>query len=44
LDYERALRRIVDVGYSGVFTLELEGKTSYDDIVKYVKKLRKLVS
>jgi hypothetical protein len=44
LDYEKALERIVSVGYSGVFTLELEGKASYDDIAKYVKKLRKLVS
>ena len=44
LDYEKALKWIVDAGYSGVLTLELEGKASYEDIVKCVKKLRKLVS
>lgn len=41
LNYEQALRRIKETGYSGVFTIELEGKANYNDVLKYVEKLKK---
>lgn len=41
LDYEKAIRRIKEAGYCGIFTVELEGKTCYDDVLVYVEKLRK---
>lgn len=41
MDYREALRRIKMLGYSGVFTVELEGEASYDDILRYVDKLKR---
>jgi sugar phosphate isomerase/epimerase len=41
LNYEQALRRIKETGYSGLFTIELEGKANYHDISKYVETLKK---
>jgi len=39
LDYERALDRIKEAGYKGIFTIELEGKASYGEMLKCVAKL-----
>ena len=41
MDYREALRRIKMLGYSGVFTVELEGEASYDDVLRYVDKLKR---
>jgi len=41
LNYDQALRRIKETGYSGVFTIELEGKANYNDVLKYVEKLKR---
>ena len=40
LKYERALDRIKEAGYKGIFTIELEGKASYGEMLKCVAKLR----
>jgi len=40
LDYNQAIDLIKEARYSGIFTIELEGKASYDDILKYVGKLK----
>ena len=41
MDYREALRRIKMLGYSGVFTVESEGEASYDDVLRYVDKLKR---
>lgn len=40
LDYERALEQVVELGYSGVFTVELEGRSNYADVLNYISKLK----
>ncbi|MEW6505910.1 MAG: TIM barrel protein, partial [Chloroflexota bacterium] len=40
LDYEQALACIKQSEYSGVFTVELEGKADYNDMVNCVSKLK----
>ncbi len=41
LNYAYALKQIVRRGYSGLFTVELEGKADYRDVLDYFVKLRK---
>ena len=41
MDYRESLRRIKMLGYSGVFTVESEGEASYDDVLRYVDKLKR---
>lgn len=41
LDYEQAIRRIREVGYSGVFTIELEDRPNYIEVLKYIGKLKR---
>ena len=41
LNYAYALKQIVRRGYSGLFTVELEGKADYGDVLDYFVKLRK---
>ncbi len=43
LDFDAALREIVDSGFSGVFTVELEGRASYLEMKAYIRKLRKVI-
>ncbi|NWG10752.1 hypothetical protein HXY33_03240 [Candidatus Bathyarchaeota archaeon] len=43
LNYEKALKLLIETGYSGIFTIELEGTASYRDIVEYIKQVKKLV-
>jgi sugar phosphate isomerase/epimerase len=42
LDYDDAFRRIKRAGYDGLFTVELEGAASYENVLSYVAKLKKL--
>ncbi len=43
LDYSTALQRIMNSGYSGIFTVELEGRATYKEIKTYIERLRKLI-
>lgn len=43
LDYHRALKRLVNAGYRGIFTLELEGKARFEGILECVEWLRRIV-
>lgn len=40
LDYDTALETIQKTGYSGIFTIELEGEASYKEISEYIRKLK----
>lgn len=42
LDYDYAFRRIRRAGYDGLFTVELEGTASYENVLTYVARLKKL--
>ncbi len=41
LDFDVALQEIVDSGFSGIFTVELEGRANYQEMKTYIRKLRK---
>ncbi len=41
LDFENALATIKRKGYSGSFTIELEGATSYKDALNYIDRLKR---
>ena len=41
LDYEQAIRKVREVGYSSVFTIELEDRPNYIDVLKYIGKLKR---
>ena len=43
LDYHTALKRLVGVGYRGIFTLELEGKARFEGILECIEWLRRIV-
>jgi sugar phosphate isomerase/epimerase len=42
LDYEKAIERIKDAGYSGVFTIELEGRATCDEAIECINKLKEM--
>lgn len=42
LDYDDAFRRIKRAGYDGLFTVELEAAASYENVLCYVARLKKL--
>jgi sugar phosphate isomerase/epimerase len=44
LDYERALKCIREAGYSGAFTIELEGRAEYGGVLRYIDKLKRCTS
>jgi sugar phosphate isomerase/epimerase len=41
LNYEQALKCVREAGYSGVFTIELEGRADYDAVLDYIDKLKR---
>lgn len=43
LNYRIALKRLVDAGYRGIFTLELEGKARFEEILECIEWLRRIV-
>jgi hypothetical protein len=44
LDYAQALVQIKRNGYSGLYTIELEGKPDYEDILDYISRLKRFVN
>jgi sugar phosphate isomerase/epimerase len=44
LNYDDAFRRIKRAGYDGLLTIELEGTASYESILSYISKLKRLVT
>jgi sugar phosphate isomerase/epimerase len=40
LDYEQALKKIKEAGYSGVFTVELEERVGYNALQDYIDRLK----
>jgi sugar phosphate isomerase/epimerase len=42
LDYKKAIERIKDAGYSGVFTIELEGRATCDEAIECINKLKEM--
>jgi sugar phosphate isomerase/epimerase len=42
LDYERALLQLAGMGYSRLFTVELDGKATFQEILSYAEKLKNI--